>query len=685
MRTPSTVLTLVAAGLGLALAGCKQPSPEPTGPAARPDARPAAGPVTGPDAGPAPTDLGRLDRETFNKAAVRLNLPLFWTADRNGNQRVEPDEVVTLLFYAEATRWVEGGAFTPAFLAAYEQLVKAAGGALPQGLAPDEAQRRTLVLEELDQGRPTLVWSDLRSLSAEEKALVKRMQKVADLIDQLYAQQCGIVPLRKDVPAADPASQSLFRRNWGPRCEGPRTEKNPACTAIPGGAKPRVDVYPADLQADKLCETLAKHPDAKTLLAPFVVVRKQGDKLVPEPYHLAFKDLMGQVASELEAAAKELTDPKEEALRRYLREAAKAFTTNQWDPADEAWAKMDAENSRWYLRVGPDETYWEPCSQKAGFHVTFARINPDGLAWQRKLGAVQQEMEDRLAAAAGAPYRARKVSFHLPDFIDIVLNAGDDRKPFGATIGQSLPNWGPVANQGRGRTVAMSNLYADPDSKAVRRKTAESLFAKEVTVHLTDSPIPGLLGTMIHEAAHNLGPAHEYQVNGKKDGQVFGGPLASMLEELKAQTAALWFIDFLLQKGVITKELAQQSYVDAIYWGFGHISRGMYDADGKPKPYSQLAAIQTAFLMKEGAITFDKDALAANGKDQGAFRLDLAKFPAAVDKLMRIVGGIKAKGDKARAEALVKELVDGDVVPHKLVAERVLRYPKVSFVYGLDL
>ena len=40
---------------------------------------------------------------------------------------------------------------------------------------------------------------------------------------------------------------------------------------------------------------------------------------------------------------------------------------------------------------------------------------------------------------------------------------------------------------------------------------------------------------MLHEAAHNLGPAHEYKVKGKTDDQVFGGPLASTLEELKAQ------------------------------------------------------------------------------------------------------------------------------------------------------
>ena len=41
----------------------------------------------------------------------------------------------------------------------------------------------------------------------------------------------------------------------------------------------------------------------------------------------------------------------------------------------------------------------------------------------------QQDMEATLAKHVGAPYAARKVSFHLPDFIDIVSNAGDDRKP----------------------------------------------------------------------------------------------------------------------------------------------------------------------------------------------------------------------------------------------------------------
>src|SRR5262249_39291225 len=160
------------------------------------------------------------------------------------------------------------------------------------------------------------------------------------------------------------------------------------------------------------------------------------------------------------------------------------------------------------LRVGPDETYWEPCNQKGGFHLTFARINAESLTWQKKLTPVQQEMEKDFARLIGAPYTERKVTFHLPDFIDIIGNAGDDRTPLGGTIGQSLPNWGKVANDGRGRTVAMSNLYADPDSLRVRKVLAESMLTKEGMQFYGEDSSHSLLSTILHEATHNLGPAH---------------------------------------------------------------------------------------------------------------------------------------------------------------------------------
>jgi len=231
----------------------------------------------------------------------------------------------------------------------------------------------------------------------------------------------------------------------------------------------------------------------------------------------------------------------------------------------------------------------------------------------------------------------------------------------------------------------MSNLYTDPDSLESRLDGANSLVSKETMAFYNASPNPGLLNTILHEATHNLGPAHEYKYKGKTDQQWFGGGLSSMLEELKAQSGALYYVEFLRQKKIIDDQTAKQTYVDDIVWSFGHISRGMYTDTGGRKPYSQLAAIQLGYLIDAGAITWDASALAANGKDKGALTIHFEKLPAAIDKLMKEVGAIKASGDKAAAEAIAKKYVDGAVVPHKTITERWLRNPRPSFVYSVKL
>jgi hypothetical protein len=394
---------------------------------------------------------------------------------------------------------------------------------------------------------------------------------------------------------------------------------------------------------------------------------------------------MGTVAAERRAAATAFPAGEEEPLRSYLEAAAVAFETDDWLPADEAWAAMDARNSRWYLRVAPDETYWEPCSLKAGFHLTLARIDPASLAWQQRLAPLRAEMEAGVAALAGPPYAAREVDFHLPDFLELLANFGDDRAPLGGTAGQSLPNWGPVANEGRGRTVVMTNIGNDPDTRRARREQLASLVdAATLSALSAEAPREdsSLLDTILHEAAHNLGPAHEYRVGGKVDAEVFGGALATTLEELKAQTFGLWLVDFLRGRGVVTAEEAREDYGAAFTWCMRHIARGMTTGDGVPRPYSQLAAIQIGFLLDDGALAFDPEATAANGHDRGAFHLDFDRLPAAWEKLAREVGEVKAQGLAARAEALRARYVEGDRVPFAVVRERVLRQPQVTFVYA---
>ena len=686
-------LPLVALVLAGGASAC-EPAPVPPVTPAPPieTAAPVASAVPAVPPAP-PPKLDAIPRLEFNRLAAELDLPLFWIADTNGSGALDVDELAVLWGVgAKDTVWIKDGAFAPALYAAYAQMVEArakgGSGVGREGLDEPERKRRAAVRAELAQGMPTLVRSDFRSASPEDRALVDHVLAAAEIVERIYGKQRGTAGMAAEIPADDPASRMLFYRNHGPWCEAPRTDKDPDCSALARRPGRVSGFYPAALQKDpKFCEKLDARPDQKTLLTPFNVVVERGGDLAPVPYHVAYKDEMEAVSRELAAAAQAVQSPGEAALKAYLEADARAFLDGDWAPADEAWAKMGVNNSKWYLRVAPDEVYADPCSRKAGFQVSFARINQDSIAWQQKLDPRKTEMEGVLAKLAGAPYKARQVTFHLPDFIDIVLNAGDARAPLGATVGESLPNWGPVVDQGRGRTVAMTNLYVDGDNRQVLRDKASSMLCKGSYDPAASDPALQVMSTVLHEAAHNLGPAHEYRVKGKTPSEVFGGPMASTLEELKAQTSALFLADWLAEKGVIDKKTAALSHVGDLLWCMGHISEGMYGSDGAPKHYSHLAAIQVGAFVDAGALVFHPDEKALNDKDQGCLEIKTAKLPAAIAALEKTVLGIMARGDKAGALKLKAKHVDSGGDAQKLrgvIAERWLRQPRATFVYSIE-
>jgi hypothetical protein len=646
-------------------------------------------------AAPAKADYSSVPRLQFNRQAVERNEPLFWIRDADGDGAIDPAELAVTWGPADARldRYVSGGRFTPAFTEAFSRI---ASPVTFDGLAAPELARRQAVRTELSQGRPALV---LTTLAAPiDVQLAGHLEKVARIVERLYAKQGGVFGLDAGIPAEDTMSRALFFRNQGPFCEAPKTENDPACSAVTPQPKRASGMYPQSIQSDPgFCAVLEKRADADALFHQFSVVRHKAggraqgdpatDELVAVPYHVAYAEDMRAASVELRAAAGVLAgDPSEAAFKTYLEAAAQAFLDDDWFKADVAWKAMTATNSRWYLRVGPDEVYAEPCSRKANFHMTFARINQESLEWRRRLEPVKDDMEAAIASLAGPPYAPREVGFALPDFIDIVLNAGDSRSALGATIGQSLPNWGPVAEAG-GRTVAMTNLYTDPDSEAALMDQARAVLCRSTADRVDPAARFMTLSTVLHEAAHNLGPAHEYRVEGKTDDQVFGGALASTLEELKAQTAALYYSDWLVARGLVSRQDADATHVRDVLWAFGHIAQGMLDARGRPKPYSQLAAIQMGFLNQRGVLQWKATEQAANGTDTGCFDVDLAKWPAAVDDLSRLVFGIKSRGDRALAEKTRDEWVtDGNAWAglRSTIQERWLRAPKASFVYSVQ-
>ena len=632
--------------------------------------------------------FNRVGRSAFNRRAVELNQPLFWRGDTNGNGALDPEELVVTWTYTPLDRaeLVNGeNEFTPRFRAIYERMLRLDD---TDPLGPAEKKRRDAVRVELSQRRPSLIESDFSTATDAEKVLVTHLLDAAVAIERLYARQQGTAGLQAKIPPDDAASAAMFFRNQGPFCKAARMEKDPECRAVPDSIRPVFGIYPGEIQKDKsFCALLKKQKNAARLTDHFgIVVRGDAQNaFLPMKYSEAYRDDMETVARELEAAASQL-EPDEAALKTYLNAAAKAFRDDDWEQADEAWVATSNGHSKYYVRVAPDEVVFEPCAWKAGFALTLGRINEASLEWRRRIEPIKQQLEDEFARLAGKPYRPRQVRFSLPDFVDLVLTAGDTRPAFGANAGQSLPNWGPVAERG-GRTMVVSNLRGDPDGRKAWMERMASLLCRGTMGSVSTDPRFDIIGTVLHEAAHNLGPTREYKIRGRVDQAVFGGPLALMLEELKADTAAFYFPSELVRRTLITQRDAELAQTWAVGWAFATVAQGMFDAEGRPNTYGHLSSIELGSLQRAGALEWKDAEIAGNAADRGCFELHWDKWSAAVADLTTRVLRIKSRGDRLGAERLKKEWVDDDNDWKRLrqvIAERWLRVPSGTFVYSVS-
>jgi hypothetical protein len=148
----------------------------------------------------APASRDKLTPAEFNALAVRLNLPLYWTGDTNGNKSADDDEVTRLLFYPGSA---------PDLDTAYQQML-AVEAEPPLDPSTAEGKRRSLVRQDLAQGRPALVRTDFTQRSAAEKAFVQHMLKVAASIDETIGRPASLRKISAYEPADTTAVAAML-------------------------------------------------------------------------------------------------------------------------------------------------------------------------------------------------------------------------------------------------------------------------------------------------------------------------------------------------------------------------------------------------------------------------------------------------------------------------------------------
>lgn len=618
-----------------------------------------------------------LSREQFNRIAGSHNIPFLITSRLEDPAKLTPAHLE--FASAEARdRFVSGGEFTPAFRQEYTRMV--------------EVQRRSSVALALAEARTVTQITDVSQKPAHEQEMLRHLRTVSKLIDDLYMKQEGTYEYIDDIEAikdSDPNSYKLFWRELGPKATTTNGDGDVFANALPDFPEKVADVFPKDIQNNT--EELNRiGEDKKGLGNPFtVVVRNDAGELVAVPYHIYWKTEMDEIAAELDLAADAIkSDPQHASLNAYLTAAAQAFRDGDWHEADRKWVGMNMNNSQYAVRVAPDETYWGPGNMKAGFEFYLAEIDRETAKDLRtKLSPRLQDMENEIHNLV-PHYQARQLVMDFPDFVTMILRGGDHKSPYGATIGQKLPNFSDEFS----RMLIMTNYYADPESTANGLARNALLLSAEILAGYNPEPDDAHIPTLLHEGTHYFGPQASTLTALNRDGTAqvdgegqpitvdvaLGGTNSQVMEELKAQTGALYFIGWAKEQGIISEEKANNLYTKSILWAFGHISRGMGTLD-KPRTYSQLSGIQIKWLMDAGVVTY--------GADE-RFSIDHSKMHAAVTSMMKEVVEVQVYGDGERATAWRESILEGtegfEQIRGKEVRQRSDGYPTASFELGLQ-
>jgi hypothetical protein len=138
---------------------------------------------------------------------------------------------------------------------------------------------------------------------------------------------------------------------------------------------------------------------------------------------------------------------------------------------------------------------------------------------------------------------------------------------------------------------------------------------------------------------HGLGP-HNIKIGGKATTvRQQLKELYSPIEEAKADITGLWALQYLMDKGLVDKNMERTMYTTFLASAFRSVRFGITEAHGRG------VALQFNYLLDEGAFKVND----ANG----TFSVDPAKIKDAVRKLTGELLTIEAEGSYEKAKAIL--------------------------------
>lgn len=471
---------------------------------------------------------------------------------------------------------------------------------------------------------------DVSFLTDEERRVVNLLIQASEQMSLIYRAQRD-ADWKQTRAAIEKAGGGLplemYDRYYGPWDDLAENRPFFGNAKMPEGA----GFYPTDLTKEAFDAYLAKNPAEKaSLTSPYTVVVRDGAKLKAIPYSVAYKTELTQAAKLLNEAAAITTNPS---LKKFLSLRAKAFLTDDYFESELAW--MDLKDTPIEVAIGPYEVYTDRLhGQKTAFESFVTLKDPEESAALDKYKRYLRDMEANLPI--DAKYKNFQRGFESPIAVAEQVRGGGDNVPGVQTIAFNLPNDERVREAKGAKKVILSNVLGAKYERILRPMAPLVLVpdqAKLVSKKYMQ------LETLFHELSHSLGPG-TIVVNGKRT--TVSEALkdqASGLEEAKADVMGAWNILFMMQKGELPAAEKSQLFATFLTGTFRAMRFGIEEAHG------QGAAMQYGYMKAKGAFAWDAGA--------GRYRIDDAKFEAALRDLLRDMIVLQGNGDYAGVKAFM--------------------------------
>lgn len=475
---------------------------------------------------------------------------------------------------------------------------------------------------------------DTSFLTAEERQVVTLLNQAGNLMSEIYLRQLFELnpEVRAQIAAFDNPQRPLllekFDAFFGPW--DPIEEDRPffGNTPRPDGA----GFYPADLTKAELDSYLAANPgERETLLSPYTVVRRQGDRLVAIPYREAYRQWLEPAAKLLEQAAAITTNAS---LKRFLTLRAQSFRTDDYFQSELAW--MDLAGTPIEIAIGPYEVYDDRLyGRKTAFEAFVTLKDPKESQALDVYKGLLRDMEANLPVEER--FKNFQRGFESPIAVADQVHGGGDNVPGVQTIAFNLPNDERVREAKGAKKVILRNVLGAKYDR-ILGPMAPLIFVPADAANVTERYM--FMETLFHELAHSLGPG-TITVDGRKttvDAEL--KELHTGIEEAKADVMGAWNVLYMMDRGVLPKTERGQIRTTYVAGLFRAMRFGTNSAHGRG------AAMQYGYLRDKGALVWDEGA--------GRFRLDKAKIDGAIRDLVADIVRLQATGDYAGTKALME-------------------------------